>query len=179
MRRRSYLWGVLRYWPECLAAILGFIALAEITELTAAWISYTFQCGATEWLFKTEWLSNSVGPLALKAFYELPSIGINLAAGVAFGLISRERGLRLAVIFGAVERLSLAALAPKLWLSNAAFELLAFLMVVAGAVLARRIRGPRIKPGFCRQCGYDLTGNITGRCPECGTEFLMQQDSTA
>lgn len=21
----------------------------------------------------------------------------------------------------------------------------------------------------CRHCGYDLTGNITGRCPECGT----------
>lgn len=20
----------------------------------------------------------------------------------------------------------------------------------------------------CRQCGYDLTGNVTGRCPECG-----------
>ena len=21
----------------------------------------------------------------------------------------------------------------------------------------------------CRQCGYDLTGNVSGRCPECGT----------
>lgn len=21
---------------------------------------------------------------------------------------------------------------------------------------------------FCRQCGYDLTGNVSGRCPECG-----------
>jgi hypothetical protein len=20
----------------------------------------------------------------------------------------------------------------------------------------------------CRQCGYDLTGNVSGRCPECG-----------
>ena len=24
-------------------------------------------------------------------------------------------------------------------------------------------------PGHCRKCGYDLTGNVTGRCPECGT----------
>jgi hypothetical protein len=31
-------------------------------------------------------------------------------------------------------------------------------------------RGDRVLgPGHCRQCGYDLTGNVTGRCPECGT----------
>ena len=24
-------------------------------------------------------------------------------------------------------------------------------------------------PNLCRQCGYDLTGNVSGRCPECGT----------
>ncbi len=22
--------------------------------------------------------------------------------------------------------------------------------------------------GHCRNCGYDLTGNVSGRCPECG-----------
>lgn len=22
--------------------------------------------------------------------------------------------------------------------------------------------------GFCMMCGYDLTGNVSGRCPECG-----------
>ncbi len=26
----------------------------------------------------------------------------------------------------------------------------------------------RIPPGHCRQCGYDLTGNESGKCPECG-----------
>ena len=25
----------------------------------------------------------------------------------------------------------------------------------------------------CRQCGYDLTGNISGRCPECGREVPL------
>jgi uncharacterized RDD family membrane protein YckC len=24
---------------------------------------------------------------------------------------------------------------------------------------------------FCRECGYDLTGNTSGRCPECGVEI--------
>ncbi len=27
----------------------------------------------------------------------------------------------------------------------------------------------RIPPGHCRKCGYNLTGNVSGRCPECGT----------
>jgi len=27
----------------------------------------------------------------------------------------------------------------------------------------------RPKPGRCRKCGYDLTGNVSGVCPECGS----------
>jgi ABC-type ATPase with predicted acetyltransferase domain len=27
----------------------------------------------------------------------------------------------------------------------------------------------RFGPGHCQKCGYDLTGNVSGRCPECGT----------
>jgi len=26
----------------------------------------------------------------------------------------------------------------------------------------------RRPPGHCPACGYDLTGNVSGRCPECG-----------
>ncbi|MCC6360534.1 MAG: hypothetical protein IT450_17485 [Phycisphaerales bacterium] len=29
-------------------------------------------------------------------------------------------------------------------------------------------RRPRNGPGCCSKCGYDLTGNVSGRCPECG-----------
>jgi len=27
----------------------------------------------------------------------------------------------------------------------------------------------RIPPGYCQKCGYNLTGNVSGRCPECGS----------
>lgn len=31
------------------------------------------------------------------------------------------------------------------------------------------LRSKRIAPGHCTRCGYDLTGNVSGRCPECGS----------
>ena len=38
-----------------------------------------------------------------------------------------------------------------------------------GAYLARlRRRRRRRTRGACRACGYDLTGNVSGVCPECG-----------
>ncbi len=41
------------------------------------------------------------------------------------------------------------------------------------------IRGPlrryrRRKPGLCIKCGYNLTGNESGVCPECGTKIEVK-----
>ncbi|MFQ5429465.1 MAG: hypothetical protein ACE5E1_04060 [Phycisphaerae bacterium] len=30
--------------------------------------------------------------------------------------------------------------------------------------------------GKCRQCGYNLTGNVSGRCPECGAALRWTID---
>ena len=35
-------------------------------------------------------------------------------------------------------------------------------------ILFYRDRRRCIPPGHCRKCGYDLTGNMSGVCPECG-----------
>lgn len=32
-------------------------------------------------------------------------------------------------------------------------------------------------PGVCRGCGYDLTGNASGTCPECGTAATAKEDA--
>ena len=32
-------------------------------------------------------------------------------------------------------------------------------------------------PGHCQNCGYDLTGNVSGVCPECGTT-VKREDKT-
>lgn len=32
---------------------------------------------------------------------------------------------------------------------------------------------PRHVPGTCWTCGYNLTGNVSGRCPECGMDITQ------
>ena len=42
-------------------------------------------------------------------------------------------------------------------------------VIAVPTLLLWRLDRRRIPPGHCRKCGYDLTGNVSGRCPECGT----------
>ena len=42
------------------------------------------------------------------------------------------------------------------------------ILLGATAVLVYLDRRRRPGPGFCAECGYDLTGNVSGICPECG-----------
>ena len=59
--------------------------------------------------------------------------------------------------------------------------------VVAGVVLSgcehlvgyvrvaldrRRCRRTLLRLGHCEHCGYDLTGNVSGMCPECGQSVM-------
>lgn len=37
-------------------------------------------------------------------------------------------------------------------------------------LLAWRKQRRPYPPGHCRKCGYNLKGNVTGKCSECGTE---------
>ena len=39
-------------------------------------------------------------------------------------------------------------------------------------------RWSRKRKGLCRECGYDLTGNLSGVCSECATPTLSQTNSS-
>ncbi len=64
-------------------------------------------------------------------------------------------------------------LLPKLLGSQGSYFLViplwipALLAGVSTFILWRRSR--RVPPGHCKACRYDLTGNVSGVCPECGT----------
>jgi len=42
------------------------------------------------------------------------------------------------------------------------------MFAIPTAFLWYRDRRRRVLPGHCQRCGYDLTKNESGRCPECG-----------
>lgn len=46
------------------------------------------------------------------------------------------------------------------------------------AVLADRLRRRNRREGHCRGCGYNLTGNASGVCSECGLAFETTMTST-
>jgi hypothetical protein len=45
-----------------------------------------------------------------------------------------------------------------------------FLLCVAVPTAIRFLRDRRPPIGHCQACGYDLTGNESGTCPECGVK---------
>lgn len=55
-----------------------------------------------------------------------------------------------------------------LWASVLLFSAYPFVALIGSRA---RLRHRRRVRGLCVECGYDLTGNVSGKCPECGTEI--------
>ncbi len=54
-----------------------------------------------------------------------------------------------------------------LWVPNAGFVLACLIPIINGPTR----RWWRHHKGCCTECGYNLTGNRSHRCPECGSHF--------
>ncbi len=51
-----------------------------------------------------------------------------------------------------------------------------FALMFVGGVTWRLLRlSRRFPPGRCAECGYDLTGNVSGVCPECGVSLKASE----
>jgi hypothetical protein len=69
---------------------------------------------------------------------------------------------------------ALHSVGPTVWSFRAAFEpsnpfWIPVIVTGVATLLCWKIRRRRFAPGHCQACGYNLTGNVSGRCPECGT----------
>ncbi len=57
------------------------------------------------------------------------------------------------------------------WSAYAFPELVVNIVLVSIATFLRRRYYPIYPPGHCQRCGYNLTGNVSGVCPECGEKI--------
>ena len=72
-----------------------------------------------------------------------------------------------------------AALVSLLWMSvvpisgpyvlGPGFKIASMCALAVAGLLGKLWYGRKFPPGHCVKCGYNLTGNVSGRCPECGT----------
>lgn len=85
---------------------------------------------------------------------------LRLKLGIVLPRYLRQR---LAVTGGSCEALILIL---PLWVPVFIFGPIAVFLVLF----------PRtIPPTHCQQCGYDLTANVSGKCPECGAAYSVDQ----
>jgi hypothetical protein len=81
--------------------------------------------------------------------------------GVAYGWSHTVNESRIAAM-----RVRKRFIRLPLWMPLLPFAIYPGIAFIRGPV--RRYR--RRRKGLCTRCGYDLTGNVSGTCPECGTE---------
>jgi hypothetical protein len=97
-----------------------------------------------------------------------------LAAGLGvIGARARSWGITAAGVACFVLSLELPGLvAYRHWmpLSFALFAGTALLIALMAHAVASALTATST-PGFCSVCAYDLTGNTSGTCPECGTKI--------
>ena len=67
----------------------------------------------------------------------------------------------------------------RTWAIGVPFWALVFLptlLLAASAMISGRTfrRHRRLSRGLCLTCGYNLTGNTSGVCPECGTPMAAE-----
>ncbi len=55
---------------------------------------------------------------------------------------------------------------------------LLFLITATATLWLSYIEGRRVPSGLCKKCGYNLTGNVSGVCPECGIKIEPTEANT-
>lgn len=62
-----------------------------------------------------------------------------------------------------------------IWVLPMWMLVVAFALLPSAWAIGRVVRRVQPTPGRCFNCGYNLTGNLSGVCPECGTAILPRQ----
>jgi hypothetical protein len=104
-------------------------------------------------------------------------LGIAMSPVVVLTLLRKKLVAALSIIYGPAALIALAA--PLLLgmfdedMAVVGSFFLVAAVIWAGCLVAILLldERTRVRPGLCAACGYDLTANVSGRCPECGTRI--------
>ncbi|MFH1746134.1 MAG: hypothetical protein ABIG44_03715 [Planctomycetota bacterium] len=175
MRRRSRTRRMLKWTGTAASVFLLCLYLLSLVRSVVYWNMYfdiMLDCGVVyieqfEYTGDAEWISRWQDR-------RRPILGFHHAAPTAFVYIVAARtlpvrfGLRLPQFTRIAHPASrgrpvnsrVTTVTAPLWLGLAPMGAVTALLWW----LDRR----NIPPGHCRKCGYNLTGNVSGVCPECG-----------
>lgn len=82
-----------------------------------------------------------------------------------------HRYLPALLIWGGIEVIVVMMFGPLMGTSGFLIIVLTVLTLTAPVAYVQYRESKVVPPGFCRECRYNLTGNVSGRCPECGTDI--------
>ena len=168
------LWRYSRHlgpYPSlCFALILGVGSVAvtrrqsvreaitrALFAIGAVWVGFLWTAWAIEYPPRDDIMALYAGVLLAPA-YLLVAIRRGQGIGLRIFVASALTLLILEGITGPVRYFDFLAV----------YILLPPLAAIAAKAIIWRLKQPSA-PGHCETCRYDLTGNISGVCPECGT----------
>jgi hypothetical protein len=122
--------------------------------------------------------------LDLLVFLLVPLAAFHIAGrcriGWVFGVFGLFASLPFLILYLASRYTSWIWGGPPGWVwivGSSMFVIGVGLLCRGVAKLRHRIMDRKRDPGFCRVCKYNLTGNVSGMCPECGTAIEEDGES--
>lgn len=187
-RTRSRFWRVMFWFTLIHLVIAGFMAVAAFVHMETGELFRTFRPkelglidAASLWLFlnmSVVWCALALADAVALCFVWRWARGLSNPRGIVLISLTVVLGLAALHAAGATH----AALIGSFNISTNSYGIPrsniapvigcdVILVLPSLLILTRLIfRGwPTRAPGLCVSCGYDLTGNTSGICPECGT----------
>lgn len=87
-----------------------------------------------------------------------------------------HRHLKMILLWGGLELVAAILVTPLTGAPRIVMVTIAFSTVIVPLGVVRYLDSRVVPPGFCRKCRYNLTDNVSGRCPECGTPIPRAEE---
>jgi len=165
--------GGLSYVPRGISFTRNRVSIAGLTYEWKQWTwgtpedpSFGFFASRGQFVLSRSYNDDAVAPLAFRASQFGPVRIVHFAGrGVCGGSFSDDERIGLATRPLPPPRFVETNLQVPAWLPAPIFAAYPVVAFIIGPM--RRWR--RRMQGQCLACGYNLTGNVSGVCPECGT----------